>query len=74
MSEHLVSKTINPCVVKLGKTQNTRSAHGAQPMSEASALAEANAVGLTYVPRLELDRFESQSDSLRLNQRLPRQC
>ena len=60
---------------------------GAQPMSEASALAaaialgragpmsEAIALGLTRVPRLELDgptfrRFESQHDSPRINQRL----
>jgi hypothetical protein len=42
---------------------------GAQPMSEASALAVANALGLTCVPRLELDHFESQPDSPRINQR-----
>jgi hypothetical protein len=49
---------------------------GAQPMSEASALAAAIALGLTCVPRLELDgpthrHFESQHDSPGINQRLP---
>ena len=49
---------------------------GAQPMSEASALAAAIALGLTRVPRLELDgptfrHFESQPDPLRIDQRLP---
>jgi len=47
MNEHLVSKMINLCVVKLS-----------------------NSGAITCVPRLDLDYFESQSDSLRLNQRL----
>jgi hypothetical protein len=38
---------------------------GVQPMSRA------NALGLTFVPRLELDYFDSQLDSLRINQRFP---
>jgi len=45
------------------KLSNSRAKAG--PMSEAIAL------GLTCVPRLDLDHFESQSDSSRLNQRLP---
>jgi hypothetical protein len=65
MNEHLVSKFINPCVVKL-----SNSFAKAGPMSAASAL------GLTGVPRLDLDgpaprEFESQSDSFRINQRFP---
>ena len=31
-----------------------------------------NSPAITYVPRLELDHFESQHDSPRINQRLPR--
>ena len=48
MDEHLVSKIINSCVVKLS-----------------------NSRAITRVPRLDLDYFESQSESPRLNQRLP---
>jgi hypothetical protein len=58
MNEHLVPKIINLCVVKLS---NSRAKAG--PMSEAIAL------GLTRVPRLVLDYFESQADSSRPNQR-----
>ena len=58
MNEHLVPKIINLCVVKLSNSWAK-----AGPMSEASAL------GLTCVPRLDLDYFESQADSPRLNQR-----
>ena len=66
MNEHLVSKIINLCVVKLSNSWAK-----AGPMSVAIAL------GLTCAPRLELDgptfrHFESQLDSLRINQRLPR--
>jgi len=32
-----------------------------------------NSRAITYVPRLELDHFESQPDSPRINQRFPRQ-
>ena len=60
MSEHLVSKTINLCVVKLSKTHSIRFAHGAS-LSWAIAC----------VPRLDLDCFELQSDTPRLNQGLP---
>ena len=58
MNEHLVSKTINLCVVKLGNSQ-----------AKAGPMSKANAVGLACVPRLDLDCFESQADSPRLNQR-----
>jgi hypothetical protein len=66
MNERVVPKMINFCVVKL-----SNSPAKAGPMSGASAL------GLTCVPRLELDgpalrHFDSQPDSLRINQRLPR--
>ena len=38
--------------------------------AKAGPMSAAIAVGLTCVPRLDLDHFESQSDSSRLNQRL----
>ncbi len=41
--------------------------------AKAGPMSAAIAVGLTCVPRLDLDHFESQSDSPRLNQRLPKQ-
>jgi hypothetical protein len=71
MNEQLAPKTINLCAVKLAQTHSTRFAHGAQPVSAANALAAASAVGLRYVSRLDLDCFESQSVSSRLNQRQP---
>jgi hypothetical protein len=40
--------------------------------AKAGPMSGAIALGLTCVPRLDLDYFESQSDSPRLNQRLPR--
>ena len=46
MNEHLVSKMINLCVMKLS-----------------------NSGAITCVPRLDLEHFESQFDSPRLNQR-----
>ena len=58
MSDHLVSKTINLCVVELTYIR-----------AKAGPMSKANAVGLGCVPRLDLDYFESQSDSPRLNQR-----
>jgi len=61
MNERVVPKIINFRVVKL-----SNSPAKAGPMSAAIAL------GLTCVPRLELDHFESQPDSPRINQRLPR--
>jgi len=59
MNERVVPKMTNFCVVKL-----SNSPAKADPMSAASAL------GLTRVPRLELDHFELQPDSLRIDQRL----
>ena len=61
MNEHLVPKRINLCVVKLSNSWAK-----AGPMSEAIAL------GLTCISRLDLDHFESQSDSLRPDQWLPK--
>ena len=65
MNERVVSKMTDFCVVKL-----SNSPAKAGPMSAASAL------GLTGVPRLELNgptlrHFESQPDSPRIKQRLP---
>jgi hypothetical protein len=59
MNERVVPKMAIFRVVKL-----SNSPAKAGPMSAASA------VGLTCVPRLEYDHFESQPDSLRINQRL----
>jgi hypothetical protein len=59
MTDHLEYKITNLIVAKLSK-----SCAKAGPMSEAIAL------GLTRVPRLDLDHFASQYDSPRLNQRL----
>ena len=77
MNERVVPKMTNFCVVKLSNSPaKAGPMSGAQPMSEASALAAAIALGLTYVPRLKLDGpthrdFESQPDSPRINQRFP---
>jgi len=72
MNQHLLVKirqlgTPHRCVANLGKTHNTRFAHGAnlsfakagpmsgvQPMSKANALAAAIALGLTCDWRLDL--------------------
>jgi hypothetical protein len=63
MNERVAPKIINFCVVKLSNSP-----------AKAGPMSVANALGLTCVPRLELDRpalrhFESQLDSLRSNQR-----
>jgi len=39
--------------------------------AKAGPISEEIALGLTYVPLLDFDHFESQADSPRLNQRLP---
>ena len=39
-------------------------------LAKAGPMSVAIALGLAYVPCLDLDHFESQSDSTRLNQRL----
>jgi hypothetical protein len=62
MNQHLFVKMCQIGVANLGNSHAK-----AGPMSEAIAL------GLTCVPRLVFDHFESQSDSPRLNQRLPKQ-
>jgi hypothetical protein len=61
MNERVVPKMTTFCVVKLSNSHAK-----AGPMSAAIAL------GLTCVPRLEPGHFESQPDSPRINQRLPR--
>ena len=60
MADYLGPKSINLGVAKLGNNSAK-----AGPMSEAIAL------GLTCVPRLDLDHFVSQYDSPRLNLRFP---
>jgi hypothetical protein len=77
MNERVVPKMINFCVVKLSNSPAKAGPMSrVQPMSGANALAAANALGLTCFPRLELDgpalrHFDSQTDSLRINQRFP---
>ena len=72
MNQHLLVKMHQLGVANLGNSYaKAGPMSGAQPMSEASALAVAIALGLACVPRLDLDYFESQADSSRLNQRLP---
>jgi len=64
MNERVVPKKTNFYVVKLSNSP-----------AKAGPMSKANALGLTRVPRLELDgptfrHFESQPDSPRINQRL----
>lgn len=66
MNERVVPKMINFCVVKLSNSP-----------AKAGPMSVANALGLTCVPRLKLNgptlrHFESQPDSLRINQRFPK--
>jgi hypothetical protein len=60
VNERVVPKIINFCVVKLSNSP-----------AKAGPMSTANALGLTCVPRLELDNCDSQPDSLRINQRFP---
>jgi hypothetical protein len=59
MNERVVPKKTNFCVVKLSNS-----------LAKAGPMSAAIALGLTCVPRLELDHFESQHDSPKINQRL----
>jgi hypothetical protein len=64
MNERVEPKMANFCVVKLSNS-----------LAKAGPMSGANALGLTCVPRLELDgpalrHFESQLESPRINQRL----
>ena len=73
MNQHLLVKMHQLGVANLGNSlAKAGPMSGAQPMSEASALATAIDLGLTCVPRLELRHFESQPDSPKINQRLPK--
>ena len=76
MIEHLVPKIINLCVAYMevgeGREQERKLCKLSNSRAKAGPMSEAIALGLTCVPRLDLDHFESQSDSTRLNQRLPR--
>ena len=60
MNERVVPKMTNFYVVKLSNS-----------LAKAGPMSAASAVGLTCIPRLKLDHFESQPDSPRINQRLP---
>ncbi len=60
MNERVVPKMTNFRVVELSNSP-----------AKAGPMSAANALGLTSVPRLDLDNFESQSDSIRINQRFP---
>ena len=65
MNERVEPKMTNFCVVKLSNSP-----------AKAGPMSVANALGLTCVPRLELDgptfrHFESQPNPLRIDQRLP---
>jgi len=66
MNEHLVSKMINLCVVKLSNSLAITQ-HREVPVPRRQDVDER-----PCVPRLGLDHFESQSDSSRLDQRLPK--
>ena len=60
MADHFGHKIINLSVAKLGNS-----------LAKAGPMSEAIALGLTCVPRLDLEYFVSQYDSPRLNQRFP---
>ncbi len=67
MNERVVPKMTTFCVVKLSNSH-----------AKAGPMSAANALGLTCVPRLELDgpaprHFESQPDTPRINQRFPKE-
>ncbi len=76
MDEHLVPKIINFYVAYMevgeGREQERKLYKLSNSGAKAGPMSVAIALGLTCVPRLELDNFESQSESPRLNQRLPR--
>jgi hypothetical protein len=62
MNQHLLVKMRQLGVANLDKTHSTRFAHGAQPMSEANALAVAIALGLTCDWRLDLAYFSCAAE------------
>ncbi len=66
MNERVVPKMINFCVVKLSNSRATQ--HREVPVPRRQDVDER-----PCIPRLELDHFESQPDSPRINQRFPRQ-
>jgi hypothetical protein len=58
MNQHLLGKMCQLCVANLGNSRaKAGPMRGAQPMSEANALAAANALGLTCDWRLDLAHF-----------------
>ncbi len=64
MNERVVPKMTNFCVVKLSNSPAITQ-HTEVPVPRRQDVDER-----PYVPRLELDHFESQPDSPRINQRL----
>jgi hypothetical protein len=63
------SRTMQEQLSRSGSLVKLSNSHArAGSMSAANALAVANALGLACVSRLDLDEFESQSDSIRINQ------
>jgi hypothetical protein len=60
MNDHLGHKIINLGVAKLSNS-----------LAKAGPMSEANALGLTCVPRLDLNYFASQYGLLRLDQKVP---
>ena len=65
MNERVVPKMTNFCVVKLSNSRAITQ-HREVPVPRRQDVVER-----PCVPRLELDHFESQPDSLRIDQRLP---
>ena len=54
-----------------GREQERKLCKLSNSPAKAGPMSTANALGLTYVSRLELDHFDSQPDLSRINQRLP---
>ena len=72
MNNHLEPKISNVSFRVMHLTNSVAKAgpmSGAQPMSAASVVAEASALGLGCVTCLDLAYFESQADLFRINQR-----
>ena len=61
MNEHLVSKIINLCVSYMDVGEGRE--------QERKLCKLSNSPAITCVSRLDPDNFESQSDSIRINQR-----
>ncbi len=71
MNERVVSKMTNFCVAYMDVA--VRRPGEAREQDAVSFVKLSNSPAITYVSRLELGNFESQPDSPRINQRLPKQ-